>query len=191
MQSYIFHPLLREISNDISRFVFSSLAIVRPEVQTTLIKLYDGEIIVNDHSLDMTMSDIIEDFNKLVKREVAIEKFNANISPLMNREAQIITLFLYETLKGSQYKDGLKNEKIFKFLGHLRNAAGHNNKFHFKYPDGRSSNFTAVEWEGKKIEKSMEGEKVFGDFISLFDLYKLTHDLSTILFRLDKSCPRG
>jgi hypothetical protein len=74
------------------------------------------------------------------------------------------------------------------FLRYIRNGACHNNTFNLKDEDGnwKIEESKTIEWNGKKISRALQGEKVFNKFISIFDIFLLIKQISEKLKMLDK-----
>lgn len=94
----------------------------------------------------------------------------------------MIAVFAFEHLKNHPKYDEIKKYDIVKFLGHLRNAAAHGNKFCFA--DSKTKNFIdpkRVTWRLKTIDKNLENKVAFPNFFPHGDFAYLFEDITKLL----------
>jgi len=93
---------------------------------------------------------------------------------------QSIANLAFEKLKlQPKLYDQCKKTTEVRFLGHLRNAGAHGNKFWFKNPSGNLIDPGVIVWSGKTIDVSLhEKQNVFPDFFSPGDFFHLFDDIS-------------
>ena len=72
-----------------------------------------------------------------------------------------------------------KNNPVHEFFKHIRNGASHGGRWHFlgKEP------FRLAEWRGRKITKSMEGNRILDSNIAPGDLVILLWDIEQTLLK--------
>jgi len=88
----------------------------------------------------------------------------------------------------SKYNNIISKDDKFKFLKYIRNGAAHNNKFNLKDEDGKwkIGENEIIKWGEKEISRRLQGNKVFNDFISVFDIFLLIKNFSEQLENIDK-----
>jgi len=69
------------------------------------------------------------------------------------------------------------------FLRHIRNASAHNNKFYWGKGQQRKNTLSKlpVSWNGKIINKELENELLYMDFLKPGDLFILLSDISKLV----------
>lgn len=78
-----------------------------------------------------------------------------------------------------------RNEEMLQFLRHIRNAAAHENRFFFGVGKQRGNVLAGlpIRWRDKTIDATLEGERLFHDFLGVGDLLFLLRDVSALAVR--------
>jgi hypothetical protein len=92
--------------------------------------------------------------------------------------ARMLLLSAYEIKKEVMEKENFKQDKIWQFLRHCRNASAHNGYFFFEKNEPKYES----SWGNLKIDKSMQGKKLFktketDGFLSIGDPIRLLWDI--------------
>ena len=79
----------------------------------------------------------------------------------------------------------VRDEETFKFLRHVRNAAAHDNRFHFGAAKQRERTLAGlpVRWRNKTIDASLEKSRLFHDFLGVGDFLFLLSDVTALARR--------
>jgi hypothetical protein len=78
-----------------------------------------------------------------------------------------------------------RDDELFKFLRHVRNAAAHENRFYFGTGTQRERTLAglSVRWRNKTIEAPLEKSRLFHDFLGAGDLLFLLSDVTSLAKR--------
>lgn len=78
-----------------------------------------------------------------------------------------------------------KDDEMFQFLRHVRNAAAHENRFYFGMGKQRERTLATLpaRWRNKTIDDSVEKSRLFFDFLGAGDLLFLLSDVSVLAKR--------
>lgn len=75
-----------------------------------------------------------------------------------------------------------KDDEMYRFLRHVRNAAAHGNRFYFGKGKQRDRTLATLptRWRNKTIDDSVEESRLFLDFLGAGDLLFLLSDVSAL-----------
>ena len=177
-----FHPVLKDIENMFWFFILSHKALARPDVQN-IIKMKEDSSIIS----------MLEKYNEWVNLKTIINsgnKFTSNLNLLdsmifLGKATAILT---YDFLLFSKYNAIINRDEEFQFLRHIRNGAAHYNKFNLKDEKGewKIGEDEVIRWDRLKISRSLQGKRVFNDFIALPGMFLLAKYFSEKLTEIDK-----
>lgn len=181
-----FHPVLKDIENMYWLFLLSIRTLSDYDVQNILRtknSIQEGYLSFN-HMLDK--------FNKVT--DLHIEKTGNVTTSKMNILKEMIfmgkamVILTYDFLSLSGYNANINKDEEFQFLRHIRNGAAHNNKFNFKNEDGswKIGENETIKWNNMEISRKLQGDIIFDDFISLFNVFLLAKYFSDRLVKIDK-----
>lgn len=176
-----FHPILKDIENIFWLWMLSAKALGLAEIQKTL-------------KNDEVFSCILNKYNKWTNLGVNFKENGREYTTTSNHQDQMIfvgkamVILAFDFLSSSKYQNSIRCTKEFQFLRHLRNGAAHYNTFNLKDEDGnwKIGKNESVEWKNKKIDRSLQGKKVFPGFFQMFEAFFLVYDISNMLDKIDK-----
>jgi len=145
---------------------------------------------LNELNAKIGDTDLLLSMESSCKEDTHLSKSNYfNISLSDDRSAEVasiascmLILFAYENIKDLPIYHEIRNIDDIKFLRHLRNAAAHGNRFHFI--DSKLKRFIdpgIVSWRNKTIDKNLQDQKAFPNFIPHGDLPYLLEDIAKII----------
>ena len=133
-----------------------------------------------------------------------LNKFNASTNLQINKQENLATskmnirkemifigkamaILTYDFLSLSAYNAIINKDSEFQFLKYIRNGAAHNNKFNLKDQDGnwKIGKGEIIEWNGMQVSRESQGNEVFNNFISIFDVFLLAKCFSERLTKID------
>lgn len=97
----------------------------------------------------------------------------------------MVALLSFEHMKLHASYPAISKRPEVAFLRHLRNAAGHGNRFNF-YRDSARKCFVdpkGVKWQSKAITRDLQDKPAFPDFFCAGDFAYLFEDISGLLAR--------
>jgi len=183
-----FHPVLKDIENIFWFFLLSIRALSDYEIQDIL-------KIKNSHQEGYEcFNSMLNKFNKTTNLKIEIKKTDGATTSKLNILNEMIfmgkamAVLAYDYLSLSKYNNIISKDDKFKFLKYIRNGAAHNNKFNLKDEDGKwkIGENEIIKWGEKEISRRLQGNKVFNDFISVFDIFLLIKNFSEQLENIDK-----
>lgn len=176
-----FHPILKDIENIFWLFLLSHSTLSNPDVQNIIKTMCDKLFI-----------PLLEKYNEWVDLRIKIKgnKYmsSSKILEHMICTGKTISILAFDYLASSKY-DAIINKDIkYQFLRHIRNGAAHHNIFNLKDIDGnwKIEDGDKIEWNNKIIDKSLQGKKVFNEFITMNDVFLLIKELSEQITEIDK-----
>lgn len=180
-----FHPVLKDIENMFWFFLLSIRALSDYDVQNILKQKNDSNAGYG------SFNEMLEKFNKTTNLNIEINEGRAtsklNILNEMIFTGKAMAILTYDFLSLSKYNTIINSDNEFKFLRYIRNGSAHSNKFNLKDEEGiwKIDDNEVIEWSGKKIDRSLQGQKVFNDFISIFEIFLLAQSFSERLKLID------
>lgn len=147
-------------------------AMCRTELQAKLAKY--------PHLISLA-SSLGEDANLSKENYFNICTSTERIKAVGNNACCMVATFAFESLREHKNYDDIKNKTEVRFLGHLRNASAHGNRFNFKNPYGKFKDPGEVEWRAKIIDKKLQDRTAFPDFFAQGDFAYLFEDISKLL----------
>ena len=182
-----FHPVLKDIENIFWFFLISYRTLTDYQAQN-LIKYKN-----NANAGLAEFNNMLDRFNqttnlKFKKRGNTITS-NANIYNELVFFGKAIAILTFDYLSSSTYNAIINRDNEFQFLRFVRNGAAHNNSFNLKDENGewKIGENQVIEWNDKKINREVNGTKVFNDFVSVLDIWLLAKHYSDKLTQLDNS----
>lgn len=181
-----FHPILKDIENMFWLFLLSFRALADPEIQSLL--KYKNDKQEGYQSFNSMLEKINNAINLKIERKKDCFNTQMNILEEMVFMGKAMSILTYDFLSNSKYNNQINRDNDFQFLRHIRNGAAHSNKFNLKDEKGnwKIEETEAIEWNGKKINRKIQGKEVFNGFISVFEIFLLVEDFSNKLKEIDK-----
>jgi len=139
-----------------------------------------------------SFNNMLDKFNESTKLNIQktgdITTSKLNILNEMVFTGKAMVIMTYDFLVASSYNTAINQDNEFKFLRYIRNGAAHYNKFNLKDEVGgwKIREDEIIEWNNKKISRALQGQEVFNNFISIFDIFILAQHFSEKLNLLDK-----
>lgn len=111
-----------------------------------------------------------------------------NILESMISLEKTLAILTFDYLASSTYNSEINKLEEFKFLKFIRNGAAHSNVFNLKDENGdwKLKESETVIWSNKRINRSLQGKKVFNDFMTMPDIFLLVNYFSKKLKEIDK-----
>ena len=182
-----FHHVLSDIENIYWFFLISIRTLSDYDIQNIL-KTKDS-----NQPGYLPFLEMLEKFNKTTN--LKIEKIGNQATAKLNILKQMVftgkamAILTYDYLSSSSYNAKINQDTEFQFLRHIRNGAAHNNKFNLRDKTGewKISEDEIIEWNGMKIDRSLQGTIVFNNFISLAQIFILANHFSERLKKIDNN----
>ena len=182
------HPIFKPLSDNFKFSLVEMNMMVMPVFQDALIKAHKGEKSVIEISvkynefknIQYDVGEVIDSFNKEVNLERNGSDIKCDIKHLLNFQARLMAIVLFDILQISKYNKFLNRTEIFKFSKHIRNGAAHNNRFTFTSPLKKP-----IKWHNKIIDNTLNKKEVFPSFITGADLILLISDISSKIKNFD------
>lgn len=180
-----FYLVLKDIENMFWLFLLSVRTLEDYEIQQLLKTKNSAQ------ESYLCFNDMLDKFNESTNLKTEFNgnnyQFKLNILKEMKFIGKVMTILMYDFLLLSKYNNQINKDEEFQFLRFIRNGAAHNNKFNLKDEKGewKLEENQIIEWNGFKINRKLQGNKVFNDFISLNEIFLLANYFSEKLKDID------
>jgi hypothetical protein len=180
-----FHPVLKDIENYFWLFLLSVRALSDLEIQQLLVLKNNANAAYGE------FNNMLRKFNGTTHARFNISgntlKSELNILNEQVFAGKAMAILTFDYLASSSYHAKIKKDKEFQFLRFVRNGAAHSNTFNLKDETGtwKIAANSKIEWNGRKIDRSLDGKTVFNNFTSVFEIWLLAKYFSDRLTLID------
>jgi hypothetical protein len=176
-----FHPSFNELI-DSFRTMIAALAWLRATPEEAQTHFAPWHYVV---TFDCTVSDksIKVDKSAFVafQKDAAVAGTPLFASTLANLY-RVVTVSVKDIMEEHPDFSTVRNDELFRFLRHIRNAAAHENHFYFGIGRQRDRTLAGLpaRWRNKTIDAVVEGKQLFHEFLGAGDLLFLLSDVSAL-----------